>query len=406
MWDGIIVGGGLAGLLTGIRASERGKRVLIISEGVGSLSYSSGVLDFGEVERLVKQEKHPYALLGESRIRAGAQYFQNLFPEYIGKWGKSQDVLTPLGSPRKAGLVPRRFAADVLRDARQIILVAPEGLKDFYPEVSKGILERDYPLSNVVLYPIRPARFEPWYQGGKAVTGVDYVRFWRTESGTAELSSLAKGLVAQVSNAGTQGSQLSGTVVVFPGLVSEFSSSLEQVVAEISLPLVEMTAFPPSASGGILYEVLKQKFKALGGELLVGAGVKAIEAEGKLCRKVIVSSKGRDSCFSAQSFVLATGGIFGGGIKVTPSIQQETVLGLPLFVPSHWTRPEFLGEQPYAQMGVEVDCSLRPLNPQSQEVIFENVRIVGRMLAHYDPWIEQCGGGVSLASGWFAGDSI
>ncbi|WP_407306344.1 anaerobic glycerol-3-phosphate dehydrogenase subunit GlpB [Desulfosporosinus sp. SB140] len=405
MWDGIIVGGGLAGLLTGIRASERGKRVLIISEGVGSLSYSSGVLDFGEVERLAKQEKHPYALLGESALRAGVEYFQTHFPDYTGKWGETQEVLTPLGSPRKASMVPKRFAADVLWDAERIILAVPEGLKDFYPEVSKGILERTYPLGSVELYPIRAERFKPWYEGGKPIMGVDYARYWRTDSGIAELKELLKRLTSQVMNA-DQGGQRLKTVVVFPGLVTEFSGALDNVLDEISFPLVEVTAFPPSASGQVFYEVLKRAFKALGGELLVGAGVKSVGTQGRLCHNVIVSSKGRDSCFSARSFVLATGGIFGGGIKVTPSIQQETVFGLPLFVPSDWTQPEFLGEQPYAQMGVEVDCTLRPVNPQSQDVIFENLHVVGRMLAHYDPWTEHCGGGVSLASGWFVGDTI
>lgn len=405
MWDGIIVGGGLAGLVAGIRASESGKRVLIISEGVGSLTYSSGVLDFGEIKRLARQEKHPYALLGESTVRAGAEFFQSRFPDYVGKWGELQEVLTPLGYPRKAGLVPRRFASEILRDARQIVLIAPEGMKDFYPEVCKANLERAYPQGNVELYPIRVERFNTWYQGGKSVTGMDYARFWQTDLGI-DLKNLLKGLVAQITCASRQGGESLESVVVFPGLVSEFSSLPETILAEAPFPVVEMTTFPPSASGQILYEALKRMFKDLGGELLVGTGVKKVELRGRLCQSVIVSSKGRDSSFSARSFVLATGGIFGGGVKVTPSNQQETVFGLPLFVPSDWTHPEFLGEQPYARMGVEVNRELRPVDPQSQEVILENVHVVGRMLAHYDPWVEHCGGGVSLASGWSAGDMI
>ncbi|HUX46992.1 MAG TPA: FAD-binding protein, partial [Desulfosporosinus sp.] len=144
MWDGIIVGGGLAGLLAGIRASERGKRILIISEGVGSLTYSSGVMDLGDVGGLLEREKHPYTLLGETVIRAGMNYFQTLFPDYQGKWGETQQVLTPLGYPRRAGLVPRGLNAEALQDARQIMLIAPKGMKDFFPEVIKTNLERVY----------------------------------------------------------------------------------------------------------------------------------------------------------------------------------------------------------------------------------------------------------------------
>jgi len=139
---------------------------------------------------------------------------------------------------------------------------------------------------------------------------------------------------------------------------------------------------------------------------MVGTGVKQVEMQGRLCHKVIVSSKRRDTEFCARSFVLATGGIFGGGIEVTPDSSRETVFGLPLFVPSEWTRAEFLGEQPYARMGIEVDSELRPIESRSRDVVLENVRVVGRMLAHWDPWVEYCGGGVSLASGWLAGEKL
>ncbi|HUX46585.1 MAG TPA: FAD-binding protein [Desulfosporosinus sp.] len=407
MWDGIIVGGGLAGLLAGIRASERGKRILIISEGVGSLTYSSGVIDFGDVGGLLGREKHPYTLMGETVVRAGMDYFQTLFPDYQGKWGETQQVLTPLGSPRRAGLVPRGLNAGALQDARQIMLIAPKGMKDFFPEVIKTNLERVYGQGGVQVHPIRLEAFEPWYANGKSVTEINYAKYWRSDAGIAVLKGLLNRLAQEkdTENHGmnvSQGTSLiervtgSGKMVaVFPGLASGFSNSLKNILSEAPFPVVEMTAFPPTASGQTLYEALIQKFRSFGGELLVGAGVKQVEFQGRLCHKVIVQSKGRDTEFSARSFVLATGGIFGGGIEVTPDSRKETVFGLPLFVPSEWTRPEFLGEQPYARMGIEVDRELRPIEPQSQEVIIENVQVVGRMLAHWDPWVEHCGGGKS-----------
>lgn len=406
MWDGIIVGGGLAGLLAGIRASERGKRILIISEGVGSLTYSSGVMDLGDVEWLLGRKKHPYTILGETVVRAGMDYFQTLFPDYQGKWGETQQVLTPLGSPRRAGLVPRGLNAEALQDARQIMLIAPEGMKDFFPEVIKTNLERVYPQGGVEVHPIRIDAFESWHVLGKSVTGMDYAKYWRSVPGIGALKRVLNRL-AQEMDSERQGSTGRGkSVVVFPGLTSVFSNSLKDVLAEAPFPVVEMTVFPPSASGHILYDALKQKFRSLGGELLVGTGVKQVELQGKLCHKVIVKGKGRDTAFSTRSLVLATGGIFGGGIEVTPKAAQEMVFGLPLFVPTEWTHSEFLGEQPYARMGIEVDRELRPIDSQSKKAILENVRVIGRMLAHWDPWSENCGGGVSLASGWLAGEKM
>lgn len=401
MWDGIVIGGGLAGLIAGLRASEKGKQILIISQGAGSLTYSSGVMDFGNVERLARKERHPYAFLGQTIVKTGAEYFQALFPDYVGKWGESQQVLTPLGTLRRAGMAPKELNTEALQDARRIVLMAPEGMKDFFPEVIKGNLERAYPQSSVEVYPFRLKRFESWYTVGKMVTGMDYARYWQSDAGAVDLKDILQQTIQW------QGMTASDQAVfVFPGLAADFSVPLKKVLDQNPFPVIGITTFPPSAAGQILYESLKRKFRKLGGELLIGSSVKRVRIQGNLCQKVIVESKGKAVEFSARSFVLATGGILGGGIEVTPKLKQEVVFDLPLFVPSKWTCSEFLGEQPYARMGIEVDCELRPITAQSKKVILENVRVVGRMLAHWDPWVEHCGGGVSLASGWLAGEKI
>ena len=82
------------------------------------------------------------------------------------------------------------------------------------------------------------------------------------------------------------------------------------------------------------------------------------------------------------------------------------VCGLPLFVPAEWSRRSFLGEQPYAHTGIEVDAGLHPCEPGTGTVLLDNVLVAGRSLAHWDPWTQQCGGGVSLASGYRAGDLL
>lgn len=407
MWDGIIVGGGLAGLLAGIRASERGRRILIISSGTGSLMYSSGVVDIGDVGKLKSRPNHPYAVLGDAVLQTGIAYFQALFPAYQGKWGAAQEVLTPLGIPRRAGLVPYGLNALILRDAKLIILVAPEGLKDFFPEVVRANLEKSYPHCAVKIYPLRLPEFETWRVLGKPVNAIDYAKYWRSSAGIENfkhtLNSLSQELVCTGKSSGIIENQ---AAVIFPGLAAGFSHTLRDLLVGAPFPVVEMTAFPPSANGQALYEALKDKFSALGGELLVGAAVNDAEIEGGNCQKVMVNSKGRNSVFSARSYILASGGIFGGGIEVTPGKGRETAFGLPLYVPDKWSQAEFLGEQPYAQMGIEVDPELRPLDPRSRNVLLENVRVIGRTLAHWDPWSEHCGGGVSLAAGWFAGEKI
>lgn len=399
MYDGVIIGGGLAGLVAGIRAAERGQKLLLVSEGTGSLTYSSGALDIGELEELRRIEKHPYALLPKASVLEGLHYFQVLLPEYRRQEQIPSEILTPLGSRRTAGLAPEGLRADALSRVREIILMAPQGMKDFFSTVVKANLEKEFPQSRVMIYSFQVSAFDSWYQVGKPVNGMEYARFWRTEAGQKELGRLLRELTQGVMGKGTG-------AVVFPGLTRIFSEPLQKILSLFPYPVVEMTDMSPSFGGQVLYEVLKRKFKELGGEIMVGSGVWKADIEGKSCKQVHVKSKGRDTLLKAREFILATGGIFGGGIEVTPAGAQEKILGIPLFLPSEWTRAQFLGEQPYARLGVEVDSALRPLDPQSGELLFENVRITGRLLAHWDPWVEFCGGGVSIVTGWLAGEFL
>lgn len=401
MWDGIIIGGGLAGLVAGIRASERGKRILMIAEGTGSLSSSSGALDIGPIPSLACVEKHPYSFLDEQKIQAGVQYFRALMPEYEECGEEPFSVLTPLGSCRTADLVPPGLKAEVLARSKEIVIAAPEGMKDFFPSVIKDNLEKEFPQSRVEIYPFQVSAFARWQRGGIPINGLEFARFWRTEEG---MEALKKLLYTLAQNMGAQMGKESA--VVFPGLSRVFSRPLQELLAQFPFPIVEMTDIPPTFGGEILYDTLKRKFKDFGGEIILGSGVRKVDTQGKISQQVWVRSKGRDTSYQAKEFVLATGGIFGGGIEATPEGVEEKVLGLPLFVPGDWTRAQFLGEQPYAHLGVEVNAELRPVDPQSGEILLENVRVVGRSIAHWDPWAEYCGGGVSLATGWLAGETL
>lgn len=394
MWDGLVIGGGLAGIIAGIRALERGKKVMIVSEGTGSLVFSSGVLDFGKVEQLIKEENHPYALWGEA-IEEAFSYFLQCCPSYQGAWGRTQTVLTPLGTPRAADLLPRGLDASPLFHVNRIVLVAPEGLKDFFPEVVKANLQKEFNSSTIELKQLRISKLADWQAVGKAIPDTVYTKFWCSEKGRDSLRNWIGEMTQEMAS--------ESGAVIFPGLHAAACPQVEEILTRIPWPVVEMTSFPPSAAGQALYHSLRERFKILGGELLPGSRVERVEAESGQARRAIVKSKGKEISFTAKKFVLATGGILGRGIAASPGRVRETVLELPLHVPQEWSGSRFLAEQPYAHTGVEVDHSLRPCDPVTGEALLENVLVVGRMLAHWDPWVGHCGGGVSLTSGFLAG---
>lgn len=410
MWDGLVIGGGLAGLSAGIRAQQRGKKVIIVSEGTSSLMFASGGLDFGQVEQLQQEAKHPYAILqgqgadgvqrvqGQGVLEIAFDAFQELFPSYEGTWGQTRTMLTPLGTLRETSLLPHGLNAAPLFEAKEIILVEPEGLKDFFPEVVRSNLQKQSPAAIVTAHKLQAARFAAWQAKGKPVSSSVFAKFWCTNEGQAVLKQLLEELSGR--------KQADAAVIIFPSLCTMLCSQVDHLVRQASLPVVEISSFPPSPAGQGLLDQLRTKFKALGGEILAGAKVERLETEAGRARLAVVQSKGKQFSLTAKAFVLATGGLFGRGIVATPAEVQEMVCGLPLFVPAEWSRRSFLGEQPYAHTGIEVDAGLHPCEPGTGTVLLDNVLVAGRSLAHWDPWTQQCGGGVSLASGYRAGDLL
>ncbi len=399
VWDGIIIGGGLAGLVAGITAVERGKQVMIVAEGIGGLSFASGAIDFGDFFVLKDQLGHPFSLITEDQAIESIAKWQEICPFYKGSWGKGERVLTPLGETRLAGYVPHSLSAEPLQNAKQIILIAPQGLKDFFPGLFAANLEISFPQAKVTIKSLQVAEFESHYRLGKSILPTDYARYWASQEGADYLRESLQEPIRQL--AGLR----DGVVLVFPGLSASFEPILHELLASLKVPVVEPTIFPPSPVGRDLYQFLRKKFKDSGGEFLMTGLAKAAVMEDDYCDSIVLQSQGKSLQLKAKKFVLATGGIFGGGIQVGPSSIREGVFDCPLYLPEHWTEDGFLGPQPYALTGIEVDKDLHPLKSDGQ-IYLQNVHVCGRMLAHWDPWTDYCGGGVALTTGYLAGTKL
>lgn len=412
MWDAVVVGGGLAGWVAGIRAAQRGKKVLLVTEGVGTLFYFSGIFDYGEVERLRHLPKHPYTLFEKQAILQGQRFVQEICPEYVVK-DAPQSAFTVLGTVRQGDLLPRSMVLPDQQEQGVFVLLVPEGLKDFFPEIVAANMAQEFPGWQVDLKKIQVEALAEWTRLGKSVSSVDYAAIWRSEEGQRVLAREINEIKRQYQEAGKSSSKI---VVVLPGLVRGYfdSSRTKPYQSELSLPVLEMSSFVPSPHGRYFAEYLKHTFTDLGGEVMIGARAVSIiedsapESLPKVCQEIIVNSMGKSLRLKAKKFILATGGLLGGGIKVGMARKsiKEGLFDLPLYVPEEWSEPQFFAPQPFAQVGVETDEFMRPLDPERGQVVWNNVHVVGRMLAHWDPWTQKCGGGVSVTSGYAAAELI
>ncbi|MFN3332724.1 MAG: FAD-binding protein, partial [Caldilinea sp.] len=113
----------------------------------------------------------------------------------------------------------------------------------------------------------------------------------------------------------------------------------------------------------------------------------------------------------ASAFLLATGGVLGGGFDSNhEGCFWETVFDLPLTVPQdrkQWFRPLFLDErgQPAFRGGVAVNDALQPVDAAGAPV-YANLWAAGGLLAHADPILERSLEGVAIASAVAAVDKV
>jgi len=122
-----------------------------------------------------------------------------------------------------------------------------------------------------------------------------------------------------------------------------------------------------------------------------------------------VAAATRSVTIRAREFVLATGGIAGGGIAGdTDGRLRETVFGLPVEGPpiEDWLAGDPLdpGGLRIAPAGVRTDAELRPVDllRPGDGPLLRNVRVVGSALAGQRYLVERCGDGVAIASGFRA----
>ena len=183
------------------------------------------------------------------------------------------------------------------------------------------------------------------------------------------------------------------------------------------LPLVpfEVALAPPSVPGLRLFAALRAALRRNGGRLQVGEAVHGTIAANGRVSELRAPAAAREFVLSAGAFVLATGGIAGGGIVAdAPGILREAVLGLPVEGPAggDWLADDAFSPagHPLETAGIRTDRHLRPVAPRGSGAatrpLAENVRVAGSLLAGQRYLRERCGDGVALASGALAAHEL
>jgi glycerol-3-phosphate dehydrogenase subunit B len=403
MDDVLVIGAGPAGLLAAWVARRRGARVRVLASGVGTTHVAPGWLGVLDAEGdlqvalqrwIADHPRHPYALTGPEALAGGLASLEEICRpaglRYVGDLRANFRLPTALGAVLPAALVPESFAAGDLRQPGPMLIAGPAGWRDFYPALCAGNLARQG-------FPARAATFDlaRWAGSRFDPTPVSLAQLFEQPQVRQEVARQLKPALAGVARVG------------FPAVLglTRASEVWQEMQERLGVPVFEIPTLPPSVPGMRLFNAFKASLSQAGVPILLDMTVARGMSENGRAVGVVVPTPAREAVYRADMVILATGGLYGGGItSYRDGTMREVIFGLPLHAPdglTNWFGHRFLGRHPVHEAGVLANARLQPVDAAGQ-VVLENVRIVGRLLAHYDPLLEGSAEGVWLATAYHA----
>ena len=406
--DVAVIGGGLAGLSCAVALAERGASVFVAAKGMAATHWTHGGLDIAApagattvrdgVARLATDRSHPYAGLAAIAPSALDEHLARLaamgHPYAGGFDAPLVPIPTAIGTLRPAGTLPVAQAAlfDGWRSTG-LLLVGFGRYRDAWPALAAGnLVARQWPLG-----PARTEAREVELPGLAGLHNLNALTLARLFDDAAWRGPALRAIAGAI----PPGAWRVGVPAVL-GL-ADHRAALEEATAAFGAPPFEMVSVPPSVPGLRVYEGLRRRLLDLGGRLHWGFPVVDVERDGDRVTAIHTEGAARTLRIAPETFVLASGGIGGGGLRGRrDGTLEEPILGLPVSAPPRaaWLDGDLYGAGGVAleSAGILVDDELRPIGPGG-DMLVRNVRVVGSALAGMRYLAQRCGDGVALASG-------
>lgn len=409
-FDSVIIGGGLAGLLCGIKLGEAGLRCAMVSRGQSALHFSSGSLDLlshladgtpigdiesGLCELITQSPQHPYAHLGAAAVLDYADHAEALLARagliLQGHWRYAHSRLTPLGKWRTAWLSQQDAPCAPLTGKR-ICVVGIAGFLDFEPLMvadqlkQQGIEADTGELALPVLDVLRQNPSE--FRSVNIARMLDDARY--TPELLKELAALAPGYDA----------------LLLPAVVGlEQPDIPAQLQHALPCALNFIPTLPPSVPGMRMHNALARYFRQTGGIIMEGDAVTGVTRSEAGLHQVWTRNHG-DIALKARHVVLASGSFFSNGLVAERQRVREAIFDLDLLdyaANGDWSHPDFFHAQPWQSIGVKTNARLQP--SRNGETL-DGVYAIGTVLGGFDPITQGCGGGVCAITALHAAQQI
>lgn len=411
-FDTVIIGGGLAGLVCGIRLQKAGKKCAIVSSGQNAMHFSSGSFDLlgklpdgTPVEDPIKAipalgNEHPYSILGAETVEKYAaeavDFFNGCGVPVYGDAHKNTWRITPTGERKPAWLKLSDFSPFETQDSKvgeKILIVNILGYLDFNTKFLADSFEKNGSKCRVVslkLEEMERLRKNPSEMRATNIARVmDRDEVW--EKAVAQVKEYLK----------------DEDTVVLPAVFGlKNGSVIEKIRESISVKTVFISTMPPSVPGIRSQMQLKAEFEKAGGRFFLGDSVIDAEYDEAGEVKSVGTANFGDIRLYADNFVLATGSFFSKGLVATPEKVTEPVFGVDLMINEgreNWFDRNFWKKQNYISFGAAVNENL---NVSVEGKTVTNLYAAGSIIGGYNALYEGSGGGVAIVTAMKTADMI
>lgn len=412
-FDTIIIGGGLAGLVCGLRLQEAGQKCAIVSAGQNAMHFFSG--GFGLLAKLPDgtdvdtpltaipslDATHPYAKIGAEKIEKYAEETKRLFRtlgiNVEGTAEQNRYVISASGALKPAWLTIDDIASVSAKDekiADNALIVNIDGFLDFNTSfIAESFEKRGIAckITAVTTDEIRNLRRNPSEMRASNIARIMDNAAARTTLVNAVKAELAKGKF---------------DAVVLPAVFGLKNHEIVQAVREeLGIKTLFIGTLPPSVPGIRSQMQMKRAFEAKGGTFLMGDEAVASEIKDGKVTAIKTTNLG-DIELTADNYVLASGSYFGHGIIAEIDKVTEPVFGADVIFDNdrgNWYDKNFFGKQNFIGFGVATDDKFNVIkNGES----IRNLYAAGSVLGGFNPLHEGCGAGVAIMTAFYISDSI
>lgn len=414
-FDTLIIGGGLSGLICGIKLCLQNKKCAIVSSGQSALHFCSGSFDLMNnlpdgtavknplksiKEFIAQNSEHPYSKIGDNKFSNLTQEAIELFQELnipIEATDENHYRITPFGEIRPTWLSIDSFATSPNEDKmpwEHVAIFNMKGFLDFYPDFIASGLRKKGVKSNITLFTLpslERLRRNPSELRSSNMTNV------MDQLNEDEFNELVKIL--------KQGSG-EADAILFPAILGlKNDAILENLKKSVGKEIHLIPTLPPSVIGIKLQQYLVKKYRELGGEYMLGDSIMKADISNNKVENVYSFNHG-DIPFRADNVVLATGSYFSQGLISDRYKIYEPIFNLDVNASSEraqWYDMNVYNKQPYMEYGIKTNSEFKGLIGDQP---LENLYVIGAGLASFNPIKEGTGGGVSILTALNVADLI